>query len=328
MRYKLALNLVLIALGCVGIARFCHHETRGFSRSKIEGNLAMAPEIAIASDPAVEQLLNQKFYYFSRGKQSFAFLSEDGKYVLKLFNNTYQRKLQWLKIAQSIPFLSSWAKERTTYFQSKIDRTFYSYQIAFEKMPEQTALCYAHLGASSYLPGRVTIVDPLHIAHELDPNKIGFLLQKRVDLAYPYLKTRIERGEIAEARQGIASLVELFFWKYRHAIADNDPLIRTNYGFLEGKAVQIDVGPLSIDNSFKDNDLQKKESARVLASLKSWLEKNGPELIAFLDEELGRQLSWSNEENAHPLLSPCPLSGDPAADRAEDPRLLPAEDLR
>ncbi|MBS0605157.1 MAG: hypothetical protein JSS60_09020 [Verrucomicrobia bacterium] len=33
----------------------------------------------------VDRILTQKFTYLARGSQAFAFISEDGKYVLKLF---------------------------------------------------------------------------------------------------------------------------------------------------------------------------------------------------------------------------------------------------
>ncbi len=297
MRLKTVFSaLCLIALAIVA-ARFCHHQTRGFRLSKIAESTTPRPKEALEeSCPApIASLLGQQFHYFARGKQSFVFLSEDGEYVLKIFNNTYQRKIKALHLLSFLPWIGQWAKEKELYFQSKLERTFESYQIAMSQMQEKSGLCYTHLFPSRSLPKKLTLIDPLHIAHTVDPNTMGFLIQKRVQLAYPCLKSWINEGKWEEAQAALHSLMELFFWKFRNGIADNDPLIRTNYGFAGTTACQIDVGPLSKDDSLKMIAHQQTEITRIVASLKKWLNENGPELIPFLDRELEDHLSSGYE---------------------------------
>ncbi|MES2121791.1 MAG: hypothetical protein V4492_03310 [Chlamydiota bacterium] len=295
------LKTVFSCLCCIALAilaaRFCHHQTRGFRLSKITENTALLPTGAVAeSCPAsIDSLLHQKFHYFARGKQSFAFLSEDGEYVLKIFNNTYQRKIRAFHLLSHLPWIGNWAKEKELYFQSKLSRTFQSYHIAMNQMQEKSGLYYAHLFSSHSLPEKLTLIDPLHIEHTLNPNTLGFLIQKRVQLVYPSLKSWIDEDKWEEAQAALHSLMELFFWKFRNGIADNDPLIRTNYGFAGTKACQIDVGPLSQDDSLKKIEHQKEEITRISSSLKKWLNENGPQLIPFLDRELEDQLSSGHE---------------------------------
>jgi hypothetical protein len=283
----------LAFVGCAyGIARFCHHETDGFRLSKITHNLPDSEINCAPATPLAFDLLQQKFRYFARGKQSFAFLSEDGKYVLKIFNNSYQRKLRflsWLPLCQ----------KKAAYFQNKLERTFNSYQIAFEEMPEETALCYAHLHITSDLPHTLQLIDKLNITHLIDPNAIGFLLQKKVDLVYPALQAFLAEARLEEAEEALISLVRLFFRKYRQGIADNDPLIRTNYGFLGTQAIQIDVGPLSKTAILS----QREEGKKTLASLKFWLTQNAPALVEVLDREFEEQLSCGDDlQVSHPPL--------------------------
>lgn len=297
MRLKTVFStLCLIALA-IGAARFCHHQTRGFRLSKIAESTTPRPKEALEENcPApIASLLDQQFHYFARGKQSFVFLSEDGEYVLKIFNNTYQRKIKAMHLLSFLPWIGQWAKEKELYFQSKLHRTFQSYQIAMSQMQEKSGLCYTHLFPSHSLPKKLTLVDPLHITHTVDPNTLGFLIQKRVQLAYPCLKSWIDAGKWEEAQAALHSLMELFFWKFRNGIADNDPLIRTNYGFTGTTACQIDVGPLSQDDSLKKIAHQKTEITRIVASLKKWLNENGPDLIPFLDRELEDHLSSGHE---------------------------------
>lgn len=293
MRLKTLFKTVFLLAIAFGSARFCHHQTHGFRLSKIANNTPLHPQKAFAEN--VPPQLQQKFRYFAKGKQSFAFLSEDGEYVLKIFNNTYQRKIHLFHALSYLPFIKTWAEAKKHYFKYKLEKTFESYRIAMDQMQQETGLTYAHLSCSENLPNQLILIDPLNIEHSINPNGCGFLLQKKVTLAYPHLKKIIDDGKPEQAKEAIHSLISLFFWKFHHGIADNDPLIRTNYGFSGTQAYQIDVGPLSLDNSLKEIERQKVEIARIASSLKNWLNQNAPELIPFLDRELEDQLSSGNE---------------------------------
>lgn len=226
-----------------------------------------------------------------RGLQCFAFESEDKQYVLKLFNNRYQRKIALFSLLSHCPFIEEWANANRHYFEGKLAKTFQSYQIAFEEMQDQTGLVYSHLYPTSHLPSAVTLVDPLNIHHEVDLNTVGFLVQKRATLIYPTLKDYVNRQDVEGAKRALSSLVELFFWKWRHGIADNDPLIRTNYGVLRGQAIQIDVGPLSREQTHLSVEQRREQISKITTSLKCWLNENAPELTPFLEQELLQQLS-------------------------------------
>lgn len=283
--------LLIGACALVGVARFCHHATRGFSLTKIQGNLLEGKTEAEPVSADIRAIFEQKFHYLGRGLQSFAFESEDQRYVLKLFNNRYQRKIALFSLLAPLPFVHEWALEHRHYYTEKLRKTYGSYKIASDEMADKTGLIYLHLQATTDLPRELTLVDPLMIQHRIDPNQTGFLIQKKANLVYPTLKAYVEERDWEGAKQAIASLLEIFFWKARHAIADNDPLIRTNYGFIDGKAVQIDVGPLSKLQTAQSTEQQHKEIVRITTSLKYWLNENASELTAFLDQELQQQLS-------------------------------------
>ncbi len=299
-KFKLFLILPICLIGLISVARFCHHQTQGFRISKIQHNLL---ERSLLSLPAeadqlfLATLFQKKFKFLGRGLQSFVFASEDGQYVLKVFNNRYQRKIALFSLLSSFPMIGPWANQRKTYYQEKLNKTFDSYRIAFNEMKDLTGLIYVHLYETSDLPGRICLVDKLNIVHLLDPNHIGFLIQKKATLVYPTLKEYITHSDFRGAEQAISSLIHLFFWKWHHQILDNDPLIRTNYGFINGKAMQIDVGPLS-KAAFpqKSKEIYRDEISHITTSLKFWLTENCPRLVPFLDQELERQLSLDNDD--------------------------------
>lgn len=277
------LKILLLCLTLIATARFTHHQTHGFRLSKIRHNLCKEKQW-ISSSKQEKNLFDQPYHYLGRGLQSFVFASDDGKYVIKIFNNRYQNLIKTYQLLSHIPFLNSWASTKASYYHSKLLRTFTSYQIAENALHEEAGLIYSHLNASSDLPNQLVIIDPLHIAHILDPNELGFIVQKRATMFYPALQHYIQTGQIEQARDAIGSLLQLFQAKYEKGIADNDPLIRTNYGLIDGKAVQIDVGPFSYVQEMADSNHYLPEILKSSTSLKHWLENNAPELADELEK--------------------------------------------
>jgi hypothetical protein len=292
---RIAYNILLCAvcaLCAIGAARLSHHATKGFCLSKVRSNLLEETSLASVEEKDKQflaELFGQKFRFLGRGLQSFVFESEDGKYVLKLFNNRYPRNVRLFSWLSRLPLVGDWAEERAGYFAKQLTKTFQSYEIAFEEMQEKTGLSYIHLKPTEALPNKLVILDPLNIAHEINPNEFGFLIQKKATLVYPALKTYLKSNDLEGTKQALASLIDLFFWKWEQGIADNDPLIRTNYGFIEGKALQIDVGPLSKQAILPQE--QKAQIQKISSSLRHWLTENAPELTTFLDQELQKHLS-------------------------------------
>lgn len=281
--------ILLLSISFIGIARLTHHATHGFRLSKITSNLCEEKQWA-SSVPSSNDLFKQRYYFLGRGLQSFVFASEDGRYVIKLFNNRYQGKITFYGILSHFPIIGHWAETRHSYFHSKLLRTFSSYQIAHEELHDAAGIVFSHLNKSTDLPEQLIIVDPLNIEHPINPNNYGFIIQKRAEMVYPTLLRYIEMGQIEEAKQAIASLIDLFVLKYQKGIADNDPLIRTNYGFIDGIPLQIDVGPFTKDPTVAQPEVYSQEILKSTANLHHWLEAHCPELCPFLEETLEKRI--------------------------------------
>ncbi len=258
---KSSLNLLLFLLCFWALARFTHHETSGFRLTKLEGNSSplpsqLPPSLAAEEKRAIDALFSAPFTYLGRGKQSFAFLSEDGTTVLKLF----------------IP------NER----KEKLKATFESYQLAFDLLKEESGLLYFHPQEGEDKFPSVTLIDRLAIAHPLDLNSKGFLLQRRAILTYDYLSTKTEE----EATAAIYALIALLRSKMDKGIADSDPLLRANVGFVGNCPIQIDLGPLKKDQTLRSKEKQREVLVSATLALKHWLEKNRPELVKVLGDAI------------------------------------------
>lgn len=260
-----------------GLARFCHYQTKGFRLSKISHNTSCFHQTSPNFPKNLQDIMHQKFYFFGRGKQNFSFLSEDKKFVLKLFNNRYQNRLFWLRY---FPL-----QKNITYNKEKWEKTFKSYQIASEQLSEETGLLFFHPAQSEDCP-KVTLIDPLNIAHQIDLNQYAFAIQKKALLAYPYFEECAKKKDFIKAAKGFHSLFSLFKYKMDLGIADNDPLIRTNFGFYEDKAIQIDLGPFSFNEELKSLKKQKEEIKKIALPLQHWLESNHPELLPLFYDTL------------------------------------------
>lgn len=287
MKKRLLLLACFLLFGW-SMARFCHHQTHGFRLSKLHGNTTPFPtQGSPTATLAQETLLAQRFTYLGRGLQSFSFLGEDGTTVLKVFNNKYQTRLRFLAKVPSVGPLKTWREEQIACQTQKLRKTFESYALAAQLLENEAGILYFHPQTSETpFDTPLSIVDPLGIVHTLDPNQIGFVLQKKAELVYPYLLACEREGDLKKGQQAIDRLLALLSLKMEKGMADSDPLIRTNFGFVHDHPIQIDIGPLSKDASLQQPQRQKEELVKITRSLKHWLEAHYPALAPYVDETI------------------------------------------
>ena len=277
-RAKWWIFLALTPFLVYGVARFCHVQTGGFKMTKIRSN---CPRNQTSKAPPVpkdlDAILTQPFTYLGRGKQSFVFLSDDQTIVLKLFNNRYQRKIFWFSW---LPF----SQDKVAYLQSKLGLLCTSYELAFNKLRNKTGLLYLHLSPTKHIKRTVTLIDKLGIAHPIPLDTTGFALQKRGTLAYAHLSYLMQEGKKEEAIRSLHSMLNLILSRCKLGIADNDPLIRTNLGFLDSAPFYIDIGPFSKDKREQEKETYVPEIVKITTSLRHWLETHHPSLVSPFEE--------------------------------------------
>lgn len=283
------IKIFFTALSVLGICRLAHHKTEGFRLSKIQNNTfdSLADlHFSNEGEARAQAILTQPFTYLARGKQSFVFLSQDGKTVLKLLNNHYQSQIRTYSLLPKM----AWKEENLSYFQRKLKETCQSYLLSFSQMKEETGVFFLHLKKSDHLKQKVKIFDKLGIAHEVDLDKTAFILQERATLAYPQFEEWLEQKKFSTAKEGISSLLSLLKIRLDKEINDKDPLIRTNVGFIEGKAHFLDLGPFSKNSAPKTAEEKRQEVKKITHSLRLWLAEREPSLAEFLDAELSKSL--------------------------------------
>jgi hypothetical protein len=233
---------ILLALAIfIALDRFCHEATGTFSLYKITLN---RPEDPTWNDPSQHPpSLNEPFTFLGHGNESFAFLSADKKTVLKVFKLQFLRPAYFKEMVRAP--LAEWPETLVRARKARLDRTFSSIKIAYDLLREETALEYVHLTPTTHFTKPLILIDKLGISHTLDPNSLKFVLQKKADLVFPTLDVLVSQKKYDAVQAHVDSLLNLIEKRAALGIVDRDATLGTNFGFIDGKAVEIDIGSFS-----------------------------------------------------------------------------------
>lgn len=238
-----------------------------FSLSKISSSLPEGEEIESLA------CLDQPFSFLGNGRQSFAFVSKDGKFVLKFFNQKYL-KMPWY----AFPF-----QDRERAKRAKRERFFReSYLVAGRFLQTETGLIQCHFVKTKGLP-KVILQDKASRDFVVDLNEVAFVLQKKGEPFFPTLDAIYEtRGKEAFS-SALSDFLEMVAFRISIGIQDGDHDVEHNYGFLEGKPFQLDPGRLLLGD-FSDRGKVSHEWWVATHSFRKWLEKKHPDMVPTFDE--------------------------------------------
>jgi len=264
---KSFLKYLCIAFAFYATAHFCQKQTEGFTLQKISTHLLNAEKSALDASA-----LSQRYFYKTKGGQSYVFFSEDGRFVLKFFRSSRLNTLRLLH--PMFPFLSSKIQEQET----ELQEMFQSYILANTRFQEETALLGTHFSKKQNLCPSLKIVDKLGIEHTINPNHYPFVLQKKALLVKEKIKSM---QNPQEAKKALQSLVTLLQKRIARKMEDDDPNLSKNFGFIGQRAVQIDGGRFSLSSS---PSIEKILSGKE--DLQHWLNRYYPELSQDFDREM------------------------------------------
>ena len=277
-RILFVLSLVVFA----GVGRLCIRKTEGFTCLKVQDNFSEQltcsfPQSFLSDE--IKTILKQDFRYYKRGAQSFVFLSSDGNYVLKIFNNRLKKQRA---LFHTLPF--SYAKKKE--IEAKLQTTFNSYCIAATKLHQETGVLFAHLAPDPKIDLSITVVDKLGIKHVISSQKSGFLLQKKSELIYSSLKRNMKDGRIEKVHQMIDSLIDLVSTCHAKGVVNEDPSIRKNFGLQGNQCIVLDVGRLLRDDALSDPSHAREQKKHHFSRFRKYLKKNYPELLDYFDKRI------------------------------------------
>ncbi len=278
------IKYIFLILTLYATERFCHKQTKGFQLYKITPWNTIDPKWHTDPiEPSVLTYIDQPFYFLGSGGQCYAFVSQDNTYVIKFFKLHHMRPLPSFMDTLYPPLSSS--------HQERKEHIFGSCLIVDKHFKEYTGTLYVHINPTTTLNKQLTIIDNLGIAHTIDLDSTPFIVQKKADLAYPTLKKLLKSHQYDKARVCIRSLLSLIQSRSDKGIADKDPIIKRNFGFIETQAVEIDIGSYSLNPYLKKSYASKRNLLYEIEQLERWLRKRDPKGQAILQEELSQLIS-------------------------------------
>jgi len=168
------------------------------------------------------------------------------------------------------------------YFKRKerLERLSYRHQLAFDHLKEESGLIYVHLDDSTKLFTTLQVIDQKGRPWTLDLNDVPFVIQKKAELAFSVFDKLKQREEWDKIQDCFKQLYVLFNARTQKGITDRLQTLHNNYGFLEGKAIQIDLGGI-----MKDEKIQKapeKEIKRIFSNFIDPIRCHYPEFLPYL----------------------------------------------
>lgn len=284
---KRFLKLFLVMALIFGIERLCHRATDGFAMVNIYPPPGEYDRWK-TDEPLPEKICDQPFHYLNAGSQSYVFVSDDGKTVLKLFKFQHMRTPPMLDILPSKGKLG----EKRTKKRKILERTLDSLTLAYHEMKEETGLLYLHLAKTTHLKKKITLTDKIGRTHLLDLDGVAFLLQKRGTLVYDAIDQWMANGEEEMAKQGVRDLLTLAKRRCLKGIFDKDPDFSTNFGFIGTHPFQLDFGRLSYDEQEKSPNVYGPEMIRITREFEGWIAENHPDLLDSFKKELNELISY------------------------------------
>lgn len=260
------------------LAKGVHIAKDGFSTRRIQSLDGWVKEDL--SDEA-KGALKQSFRYVGRGRQCFAFASEDGKYILKFPRTDIYKTPFWAQVLPVAPYRQTLEARH----KAREDFILESFRLSYNELKNQTALLAIHLG-KSHCKDKLTVYDKMGSKYLLSLGSTSFVLQYKQPILMQQFQQAMTRGELQEAKKILDSLLIVVVERARKGILNRDRSFLRNYGFDGEKAYQIDVGSFFKNPALTPEASYQKSVRDSIDPVQEWLSLNSPEMLEYINEKL------------------------------------------
>jgi len=293
MKRSPVLLLAILLIACIGCIKYvdrlffkrAHNFCAWFLFSeRVADPQYDLPSLSLEQRELLDRLCVQKFTYLNKGNHCFAFLSEDGQYVIKFHRYpSSMRPLAWL--VHPLRYHGSGKrKEIQDYNERRLSTHQLSYKNSGSDLVEETGLLLVHINPSTNLGKTLTLVDRSGCEVTVPLDRVTFLVQRRADLLYPTLKKFYKEGRLEEAKRVLSQVAQLIVSDYQKGYEDRDPALCKNYGLLSDRAIHIDVGDLVCAKGEKTEAGRLDYLHQVTFPLREMLKRECPGLLPYFEE--------------------------------------------
>ncbi len=270
---KRIIHFTLLIFFCACVGKLWYWARDGFSLNRL-GVWVDGKEEPFSEEG--REALSKTYYYLSRGRQSFAFVSDDGLYILKLPRMDRYRLPFWLK---SIPWPSSYREELREHRRKGEEFIRDSFFLSYQELREQTALVGIHLTRTENRGEAIRCVDRIGREFQLPVHCTAFAVQRRENLLMPAVAEALDKGNREAADRMLAAFLDVIAERARKGILNRDPNFYDNFGFDGERAYQIDIGSFYRVEGVSQNELYQNSVIRTVEHVSKWLEERDQEMF-------------------------------------------------
>ncbi|MFN0064821.1 MAG: hypothetical protein ACKVOH_01155 [Chlamydiales bacterium] len=284
---KRVLSFIFAGCICWGVIQGYNTLTDGFSLQQMKSQLPLdsrfdPPPLPQEEKQKLQHMIAQKFRYIGKGCQFYAFASEDGKWVIKFLKQKHLKP--WTEL-QQIPMprqVREHADRQIRKRQERVENLFFSCQLAYSELSEESGLLYIHLNRVPGLEREVTLIDKMGLHHRVNVDEYEFILQRRARS----VKEVFAAASKEEIGEKIDQLISLVHSRCSKGIRDRDRSFVQNVAFYEKGALFIDIGQFYKDETILAKEEEQKDLKRRLGNLRYWTEKNFPQYLHDVEKRL------------------------------------------
>ena len=291
---KIFCFLILVGF-CLGVGKLWYWKTNGFNISRLDG---WTQELeGVWWNEEAEAILSQTFHYLARGRQAYAFVSEDGQYILKFPRGDICKIPFWLK---AYPFAAK--RERQVFRRAFRERcVLESARLSMEELKDATAMIAMNFSRSAnhekpFRAKKVKIIDRAGRSFQVPLASTYFVLQRKKDL----FRDVIQRAAVNEGIQGVEHVIDVLFdvivERTQKGILNRDGSFLRNYGFDDQRGYQTDIGSFFKAEGVPSKDLFFRSMELSVKPIRKWMAKMHPEWLPILDRKRELLLQTPSEK--------------------------------
>ena len=278
---KIFCLLILIGF-CAAVGKVWYYRTNGFNVCRLHGWTQSLK--GDWWDEEADSVITQDFHYLGRGRQAFAFVSEDGQYVIKFPRGDICKLPFWLR---ALPLKQR--RERQIRRKAVHERwVLESARLAMEELKDETALIAMNFSQAyeGKLPNKsVRIIDQAGRSFRIPLRTTYFILQRKKQLFRDVIEEAAAREGLIGVEKVLDDLFANILERTKKGILNRDGSFLRNYGFDENGAYQTDVGSFfKVDNEPKEA-VYLRYIALGVKPIRRWMKENHPEWLEILAQK-------------------------------------------
>lgn len=271
-----------------------YYFTDGFLPSKIYYNAPFNSLYNIdktGKESEFQKILNQRYFYIGKGRQCYAFESQDKQYVIKFIRYNKYRDPFFITILDYLNLLTPSQKNYLKEKRERYRKAINSYLIAYKQLGPITEVAYLHLNRTDHLRKKLNLTCKIN-KFSVDLDNVGFIIQRRASSLSDFLKENKSRKEIVF--RVLDSFWETLLFKTKRGIVnvDTSNVIR-NSGVLNNYYIETDIGSY---NDFS-NDKEKLRLCfyNYVEDVRKFLQTlNEQEYLTFFDKRFQSEIENLN----------------------------------